>query len=178
MPFSKIDPLCCTYHLQIPWHHRKLLCLDWMPLSSYNVVLSSAAVLWKKYHRGLNHDVRPNVVEFLFTTLQCGLLIVLSIMIRYCIQRGDCEEYGSRIILVLCIGSGNQRRRYIVTSSLMGLAHTQNDPCRSFFSFANDISYLAHTLADELSMSWLLWVFGDGVTLTNFYEHETCIEWR
>ena len=28
------------------------------------------------------------------------------------------------------MGSANERRRYIVTPSLIGLAHAQNDPCR------------------------------------------------
>ena len=29
----------------------------------------------------------------------------------------------------MCMDSANERRRYIVTSSLIGQAHTQNDPC-------------------------------------------------
>ena len=29
----------------------------------------------------------------------------------------------------LCMGSANEKRRYIVTSSLIGWAHTQNNPC-------------------------------------------------
>ena len=29
----------------------------------------------------------------------------------------------------LCMGSANERRRYYVTPSLIGEAHTQNDPC-------------------------------------------------
>ena len=31
----------------------------------------------------------------------------------------------------LGMGSANERRRYIVTSSLIGWAHTQNDPCKT-----------------------------------------------
>ena len=30
---------------------------------------------------------------------------------------------------ILCMRPANERRRYIVTSSLIGWAHTQNDPC-------------------------------------------------
>ena len=33
--------------------------------------------------------------------------------------------------IILGMGSANERRRYIVTSSLIGWAHTQNDPCIS-----------------------------------------------
>ena len=31
--------------------------------------------------------------------------------------------------IILCMCPANERRRYIVTSSLIGWAHTQNDPC-------------------------------------------------
>ena len=31
--------------------------------------------------------------------------------------------------ITLDMGSANKRRRYIVTSSLIGFAHTQNNPC-------------------------------------------------
>ena len=31
--------------------------------------------------------------------------------------------------IILGMGSANERRRYIVTSSLIGWAHTYNDPC-------------------------------------------------
>ena len=31
--------------------------------------------------------------------------------------------------IILCMRPANERRRYIVTSSLIGWAHTQNDPC-------------------------------------------------
>ena len=45
--------------------------------------------------------------------------------------------------IVLCMGSANERRRYIVTSSLIGWAHTQNDPGEYMYSstlFALSIS--------------------------------------
>ena len=32
--------------------------------------------------------------------------------------------------IILCMCQANERRRYNVTSSLIGWAHTQNDPCR------------------------------------------------
>ena len=31
--------------------------------------------------------------------------------------------------IILCLHPANERRRYIVTSSLIGWVHTQNDPC-------------------------------------------------
>ena len=33
--------------------------------------------------------------------------------------------------IILCMRPANERRRYIVTSSLIGWAHTQNDPSLS-----------------------------------------------
>ena len=36
---------------------------------------------------------------------------------------------GSNAGIILCMGAANERRRYIITSSLIGCAHTQNDPC-------------------------------------------------
>ena len=44
----------------------------------------------------------------------------------------------------ICVRLANERRRYIVTSSLIGWPHTQNDPCKScdpqFLSYRNDCS--------------------------------------
>ena len=34
--------------------------------------------------------------------------------------------------LILCMRLANKRRRYLVTSSLIGWAYVQNDPCRLF----------------------------------------------
>ena len=40
------------------------------------------------------------------------------------------EALGSRDTgIILGMGSANERRRHIVTSSLIGWVHTQNDPC-------------------------------------------------
>ena len=36
--------------------------------------------------------------------------------------------------IILGMGSANERRRYIVTSSLIGWAHTQNDNCATYWN--------------------------------------------
>ena len=38
-------------------------------------------------------------------------------------------SYLSHPGIILCMCPANERQRYIVTSSLIGCAHTQNDPC-------------------------------------------------
>ena len=40
--------------------------------------------------------------------------------------------------VILGMGSANERRRYIVTSSLIGWAHTQNDPCQPMMTQFTD----------------------------------------
>ena len=39
------------------------------------------------------------------------------------------ERHPSPARIILCLHPANERRRYIVTSSLIGWVHTQNDPC-------------------------------------------------
>ena len=34
--------------------------------------------------------------------------------------------------IILCVHLANERRRYIVRSSLIGCAHTENDPCSAW----------------------------------------------
>ena len=54
----------------------------------------------------------------------------LSKYINVCLAN-LCSKNNPRIPpgTILGMGSGNERRRYIVTSSLIGWAHTQTDPC-------------------------------------------------
>ena len=52
---------------------------------------------------------------------------------------GDCSAAG----IVLCMHPANERRRYIVTSSLIGWAHTQNDPWCS----VSDHSIVVHAVS-------------------------------
>ena len=40
------------------------------------------------------------------------------------------EQTNEEAGIILCMRSANERRRYIITSSLNGWAHTQNDPWR------------------------------------------------
>ena len=44
-------------------------------------------------------------------------------------------------VIILCMRRANERRRHIVTSSLIGSAHTQSDPCISII-----ISFLQKNL--------------------------------
>ena len=47
-----------------------------------------------------------------------------------------------RDVVTMCLRPANERRRYIVTSYLIGWAHTQNDPCNcvSMFIFASVVT--------------------------------------
>ena len=49
-----------------------------------------------------------------------------------CIMEGTCLESTGTMLasgIILCVRPANERRRYIVTWSLTGWAHTQNDAC-------------------------------------------------
>ena len=51
-------------------------------------------------------------------------------MIACCdLQHTPTTAYTSGIILGMGLGSASERRRFIVTSSPIGRAHTKNDPC-------------------------------------------------
>ena len=52
--------------------------------------------------------------------------------------------------IILGMGSANERRRYNVTWSLIGWAHTQNDPCKQTRIEGNDKQQL-----NKDSMGWL-----------------------
>ena len=42
-------------------------------------------------------------------------------------------KFGSHCYrVIMCMRPANERRRYIVTSSLIGWVHTQNDPCHTY----------------------------------------------
>ena len=49
--------------------------------------------------------------------------------------------------IILCMATANGRRRYTVTSSLIGWAHTQNDPC--FPHHFDNVSPLADATSTE-----------------------------
>ena len=75
--------------------------------------------IWKRRLQNVSHFVpapfRPQWVN----TQACQM--------SFCVYTGLNLGYRSTWI-ILCMRSTNERRRYIVTSSLIGWAHTQNDP--------------------------------------------------
>ena len=54
---------------------------------------------------------------------------------------------------ILCMGSANERRRYSVTSSLIGWAHTQNDPSVQYSVYG--LSQWKKTLHCNVFSHWL-----------------------
>ena len=61
------------------------------------------------------------------------------------------KETGTGIIL--CARPADERRRYIVTSSLIGWVHTQNDPCRNCSIFLR-LSFMVHCFCVGLTIIW------------------------
>ena len=55
--------------------------------------------------------------------------------------------------IILCMRPANERRRYIVTSSLIGCAHTQNDPC-SWYHY-NKTMGIFHGKWPAFDSNWL-----------------------
>ena len=48
--------------------------------------------------------------------------------------------------IILCLGSANERWRYLITSSLIGWAHTQNDPWIHMLMNNGDLFLLQQTI--------------------------------
>ena len=59
-------------------------------------------------------------------------------------------HYLNKSGIILCIRPANESRRYIVTSSPIGWAHTQNDPCKWWSSYIHHIC-VTRLGIDELS---------------------------
>ena len=81
------------------------------------------------------------ILRSMFTVTASGILVLyfscihLYTKIMYRTVRWQyrisqiAQIFGLAPRLILAMGSANERRRYSVTSSLIGLAHSQNDPC-------------------------------------------------
>ena len=54
--------------------------------------------------------------------------------------------------IILCMRPANERRHYIVTSSLIGWVHTQNDPCFPEFSPHSPVSQLILFICHHLAV--------------------------
>ena len=72
--------------------------------------------------------------------------------------RDDCTIPG--------IISANDRRRYIVTSSLIGRAHTQNEPCLNAPPCSNSKRTFSLFLFGELLIDYTPWIHVDGIIYT------------
>ena len=65
----------------------------------------------------------------------------------------DIAPHIIRTVIILGIGSTNERRRYNVTTSLIGWAHTQNDPSQHMlYEIENNFS------KEWITASSLLWL--------------------
>ena len=58
--------------------------------------------------------------------------------------------------IILCVRPANERRRYIVTPSLIGWAHTQNDPCILNNGRWPGSSSVGQQTPTSVSIKWLL----------------------
>ena len=84
-----------------------------------------------------------------------------------------CLHFNNYAGIILCMRPANERRRYNVTSSLIGWAHTQNDPCCDF-SMARIILHNI-TLSKQLRCQWFemtlcsLWSHCDKISKISHY---------
>ena len=60
------------------------------------------------------------------------MMKISSIWPHFCFSAG----------IILCMGPANEGRRYIVTLSLIGWTHTQNDPCQCIWNHHGDAALL------------------------------------
>ena len=60
--------------------------------------------------------------------------------------------------IILGMGSGNERRRYFVTTSFIGWAYTQSNPCRYVFPSCLSLSLgISHIVMSQLSSCRASW---------------------
>ena len=64
----------------------------------------------------------------------------------------SCKITTTKTGIILCIRPANMRWRYIVTSSLIGWAHTQNDPCKGPMMGIYGMSFIS-TKSDLLTVT-------------------------
>ena len=70
-------------------------------------------------------DITVQLMEYTYG-LSCIVCLRLSIL--FCVYMDSCDRAG----IILCMCPANERRRYNVTPSLNGWAHTQNDPWSTY----------------------------------------------
>ena len=110
--------------IPVPWtvFPRALACLLWY--LSYNTYMHSDLTL-QQLVMALNVSLGlESVLHDIFSLLSLYLE-------RYSLGCWPvCWDISHTVsVIILCMRPANGRRRYIVTLSLIGWAHTQNDPC-------------------------------------------------
>ena len=83
---------------------------------------------------GKQHNRGETVANDIGNTQQKALQLTLNPMQLWlypiAVFRPANHRRGNTVLgIILCMRPANERRRYIVTSSLIGWVHTQNDPC-------------------------------------------------
>ena len=77
-------------------------------------------------------DVTVMLTNIIWRKCKCKP-VVMQTKYKYSYTKYIYYEVMTRIVIyagtILCMRPANDRRRYIVTSSPIGLAHTQNEPC-------------------------------------------------
>ena len=83
----------------------------------------------------------------------------------------------AKIKVTIGMGSANERRRYIVTSSLIGWVHTQNDDWIRTYQLCQSQTLLGMSdavLSDDFVRWWIIYhvnALGDSVCVTREYEY-------
>ena len=117
----------------------------WVPVEAWNEThMSTVLICWFVYHMNvwvLKYSVMLEINACLsFLSDQHDRWYVHSVLLTL--------DYSG---IILCMGSVSERQRYIVTSSLIGWAHTQNDPA----IFVKGLKYSGWTGSSTwLFISW------------------------
>ena len=77
---------------------------------------------------------------------------ILLVYPGFILSTSPHHPYGSGTIL--CMRPANERRRYNVTSSLIGWAHTRNNPCGCICPGPTAFQTISNHHTDYISQSW------------------------
>ena len=124
----------CTVLQHIPgnththWKRNVVILTKFSSLAAPEVVMLTTS--------GAANDA--NFVKMLVFPFRCPSYICMLGCDRYqsilCKSGGDTNH---AVEVILSTGPANERRRFIVTSSLVGWAHTQNDPWLCYYLYVD-----------------------------------------
>ena len=154
----KIQPIITQWHGNTscitgpPWEQSQVACSvpSHYPNQYWHIVNWAFG---NKFQRNCNKKtmifIQQNAVEYVV----CKISAILSRPLC------DIRRY---VVIILGMCSANERRRYSVTSSLIGWAHTKNDPCRNdvitrYAWYINKQFYSNHNScpwSNSCSLSW------------------------